>query len=376
VPDPIAKVDTVLLKVASRCNIDCKYCYVYHSSDQQWRNQPKRMSGEIIDAAIGRLKALKESQGQDLAVVLHGGEPLLLGLAPLRQLLVGLRRALGPASTIALQTNGTLVTDEVLDLMAETRTRLSISIDGPQGVNDRFRIDHKGSSTFAAVMEGIQRARFHPDSHHFFYGVLAVIDPESDPADVYSFFRSIDVGSVDFLFKDGNHDRLPLGKSALDTIEYGDWLARLWDIYVTDPEPIAVECLDNFVRSIYGKSATKEGSGVSNYGILIVDTDGSITKNDTLKNSYDGADRFVEHWNILDHSFETILTSAECKEYISGQLPVCNECGDCPFLTVCGGGMMLHRWSSDNGYDNPSVYCADQKYLISHIVESLRSLVA
>ena len=25
--------------------------------------------------------------------------------------------------------------------------------------------------------------------------------------------------------------------------------------------------------------------------------------------------------------------------------------------------MPLHRWSDDNGYDNPSVYCTDQKFL-------------
>lgn len=334
------------------------------------------MSEEIIDACIYRLHELRESQGQDLAIVLHGGEPLLLGHRLLRRLLIGLRRTLGPASTIALQTNGTLLSEDILDLVAETRTRLSISIDGPQAVNDRFRVDHRGNSTFDTVMDAIERARSHPDSDAFFYGVLAVIEPESEPADVYRFFKSADVGSVDFLYKDGNHDRLPPGKSRIDSVEYGGWMTRLWDVYVSDPEPIAVECLDNFVRCLYGQSATKEGSGVSNYGILIVDTDGSITKNDTLKNSYDGADRFVEEWNILTHSFETILASPECQKYIGGQSAICNECRDCRYLDVCGGGMMLHRWSSDNGYDNPSVYCSDQKYLIGHILNSIRSLVA
>ncbi len=29
--------------------------------------------------------------------------------------------------------------------------------------------------------------------------------------------------------------------------------------------------------------------------------------------------------------------------------------------------MTLHRWRDDNGYDNPSVYCADQKLLIGSI---------
>ena len=29
--------------------------------------------------------------------------------------------------------------------------------------------------------------------------------------------------------------------------------------------------------------------------------------------------------------------------------------------------MTLHRWHDDNGYDNPSVYCDDQKLLLGHI---------
>ena len=44
----VGTLDTVLLKVASRCNIDCSYCYVFHSADQGWRDQPARMSNETI----------------------------------------------------------------------------------------------------------------------------------------------------------------------------------------------------------------------------------------------------------------------------------------------------------------------------------------
>ena len=36
--------------------------------------------------------------------------------------------------------------------------------------------------------------------------------------------------------------------------------------------------------------------------------------------------------------------------------------------------MMLHRWSSDKGYDNPSVFCADQKYLLNRITDTILSI--
>ena len=80
-------IDTVLLKVANRCNLDCSYCYVYNMGDETWRSLPKRMSPKTERAVATGLGALLRSQGRDFSVVLHGGEPLLLGAPRLSSLL-------------------------------------------------------------------------------------------------------------------------------------------------------------------------------------------------------------------------------------------------------------------------------------------------
>ena len=72
-------IETVLLKVASRCNIDCSYCYVYHMGDHGWLRQPKMMSPQTCMAVGSALNELAFGYGHQFAVVLHGGEPLLLG---------------------------------------------------------------------------------------------------------------------------------------------------------------------------------------------------------------------------------------------------------------------------------------------------------
>ena len=90
--DESIPIDTILLKTASRCNIACSYCYVYQLGDQGWRRQPPTMSPSTIDAIVGRLDELRQAQDRDFAVVLHGGEPLLLGEALLARLLTGLPR--------------------------------------------------------------------------------------------------------------------------------------------------------------------------------------------------------------------------------------------------------------------------------------------
>src|SRR5579871_96327 len=79
-------VDTVLVKVAARCNLACDYCYFFFTEDQRWRQQPPQISSPLIESLALNLEHLLQVQGQGFALVLHGGEPLLLGEAKLRKM--------------------------------------------------------------------------------------------------------------------------------------------------------------------------------------------------------------------------------------------------------------------------------------------------
>ena len=73
------QLDTVLIKVASRCNINCKYCYVYNMGDDGWKKMPTQISQDTVENIASCLKNYIDEKQKPLAVVLHGGEPLLLG---------------------------------------------------------------------------------------------------------------------------------------------------------------------------------------------------------------------------------------------------------------------------------------------------------
>ena len=36
-------IDSYVVKVASRCNLDCTYCYEYNLGDDTWKHQPRFM---------------------------------------------------------------------------------------------------------------------------------------------------------------------------------------------------------------------------------------------------------------------------------------------------------------------------------------------
>ena len=369
------QLDTVLLKTASRCNIDCSYCYVYQGPDTAWRSQPKRMPPTVLAAVRDRLVEQADRQRAGFAIVLHGGEPLLLGFGGLAALLRGLRERLSAQShPISIQTNGMLLTRELLDLFAETHTSVSVSIDGPPEVNDLGRLNHRGGSTYESTMRGIDLLDSHGEREFLFAGTLSVVQPAVDPGLVYGFLKELGSPSMDFLFQDGNHDRLPPGKARFESTEYGQWLSGVLDLYLADPSPVPIRVCDDIIKLCIGGESQKEGRGVNPYGILIVETDGEIRKNDTLRASFDGADRFGSPWNVTSTPLSTVLASPEYIAYTNMQVPESDVCGACELLAVCGGGMPLYRFSTERGYDNPSVYCRDHEVMIRHTVARLDAM--
>ncbi len=371
---PWIQLDTVLLKVASRCNIDCRYCYVYQMGDDRWSRLNKLMSPDTMDAVAESLGEVAQFQQRGFAVVLHGGEPLLLGYKFLSYLLEKLRKKLPAHFSVSIQTNGILISEEILDLCYDYRTTLAVSIDGPRHVHDHDRIDKRNKGTFDQVIAGIRKLEQHRNASFLYTGLLAVINPETDPIEIYNFFKALNPPSVDFLYRDGNHSLLPFGKSSIASIEYGKWMTNLLNVYLNDTTPIKIRILDDMIKALLGEQSSKEGLGVTDYGIVIIDTDGSIARNDTLKSAYYDADRFKYDWHIQSDSLLDVLQSRDFSEYHNLQKPTSTKCLQCPELNYCGGGMTTHRWHNNNGFDNPSVYCSDQLYLVGNIRRQLKEL--
>jgi uncharacterized protein len=364
-------IDTVLLKIAARCNLDCGYCYVYHLGDEGWRSQPKRMPLEVEVAVVEQLAELERSQDRGFSIVLHGGEPLLLGAARLAGFFSRVRNNLPERCSLHLQTNGTLLTTKIIGLCSEYGIGISISIDGPSAVHDKYRFDMRGNPSHERVAAAIRRLRTNPRHEQLFSGVLAVIDPVTNPVEVYQYLKSTGAPSIDFLYRDGNHSRLPHGKRSNGSTEYGDWMIAVMQAYLTDQNPPRIRILDDMFKLILGGAGTKEGVGLTDYGILVIETDGTINKNDTLKSAYAAADRFSRQWNVRRDRIIEVVASSEFRAYHNAQRPTSRLCQSCPELPVCGGGMLTHRWSDSNQFDNPSIFCADQKLLISRMRASI-----
>lgn len=366
----IAPFTAFILKVANRCNIDCDYCYVFNSADQAWRRLPARMSVAVAGSAGGRIG--EHAVAHDLSevhVILHGGEPLLAGPRHMTALLDALRAGIPPDTRIhfELQTNGTLITEEWLDLFEKYRMAVGVSLDGPRTANDLHRLTRSSRSSAASAVRGIELLRSRP---HLFAGLLAVVDLANDPADVHDYLASFEPPVIDFNLPHATHDEPP-HRNDPGLPEYGIWMSRVYDTWLAESgNRHSVRMLEDIVALSSGVRSSVESLGLAPAASIVIESDGSIEDVDTLRSVEEGASRLDA--DVYRHSFDMVRHHPKLAHRGLGKAALAEVCQVCPLLEVCGGGYLPHRFSTAGGYRHPSVYCADLKHLIRHVHGSLR----
>lgn len=367
-----------LWKIASRCNINCTYCYVYNLADKRWKMQPRFMSEETAGQTARRIREHLEANGKtDLLLTFHGGEPMLAGAARLARYLEIIDEEItsrGFQVRFSMQSNLTLFTEEIGEVLLKHDVRVGTSLDGPPEVNDRMRVDHKGRPTSAAAERGL-RLLTTPRYRSLFDGILCVIHPFSDPVAVIDYLISLSPPLIDFLFPLDNHDRRAVGKEVdKDAAPYGDWLIQAFDHWWSLGSPSGIRIFESIMRLCCGYSSMVESLGLGVIDLVVVETNGDIEGLDSLKGTFDGAT--VLGYNVFDDDFDSAARHAMVRLRQSGMDQLCATCQTCPVVRICGGGYIPHRYSEARGFDNPSVYCRDLEKLIRHIHGTLRAVVA
>jgi uncharacterized protein len=358
-----------VLKVHQRCNLACDYCYVYTLADQSWRDRPSVMSARTWTAAAGRIAAhATRHHLAEVTVVLHGGEPLLAGPDVLAAVAEAVRAAL-PATTtarLALQTNGVLVTEPTLRILARHRIRVGVSLDGPGADNDRHRRHADGRGSSAEVRRGIGLLSG-PRYRSLFSGLLCTVDLDTDPVACYEALLEHDPPTVDFLLPHANWSAPPRP----GPLTHGEWLIAVFDRwYGAARQETRVRLFEEIINLVLGGASRSEQVGVSPVAVVVVETDGAIEQADSLKSAYPGAGG--TGLSVHTDSFDAALSHPGIVARQIGRAALSQECLRCEIHRVCGGGHYAHRYRTGSGFHHPSVYCADLKRLIGHVQRRVR----
>jgi uncharacterized protein len=367
-----------IIKIHSRCDLSCRYCYMYEMADQSWKSRPRRMSRETVDHICRRIAEHAEAHSlESVHLILHGGEPLLAGPEFIRYFVTTARSALQSRvrAAVSIQTNGVLLDADYLKLFDELGVHVGVSLDGDADAHNRHRRRANGEGSHAAVVRGLERLTSAPFKH-LFNGLLCTIDPRNAPVSTYEALLRFGPPSIDFLLPHGNWSAPPPAR-VINSSEtpYGDWLAAVFDRWYQAPrQETKVRLFVEIMNLLMGRPSTTEGIGLSPVVTTVIETDGSIEQADSLKSAYEGAPATGLH--ISSHSLDEALLLPSVAARQGGEQVLSATCRSCRIRQVCGGGLYAHRYRADNGFSNPSVYCPDLIRIIDHIRLAVEADVA
>ncbi|MEU7849888.1 FxsB family cyclophane-forming radical SAM/SPASM peptide maturase [Micromonospora parva] len=351
-----------MLKVHSRCDLSCDHCYIYQHADQTWRGRPARMPPATVCRAARRIAEHAREHGVPVVhVVLHGGEPLLLGAAGLREVLAELRTAISPWARLdlRLQTNGVLLDEELCRLFVEYDVRVGVSFDGDRAANDRHRVFAHGGSSHDQVRRALALLR-RPEHRASYAGILCTVDVRNDPDRVYEALLAERPPRVDLLLPHATWDHPPL-RPGPDPTPYAGWLGRIHRRWVDDGRPVSIRMFE----ALRPGGGGTEAFGLAPADVLVIETDGAWEQVDSLKTAYHGA--AGTGLDVFDHPVDEVVRHPGVAIRQDGVDGLCATCRACPVVDRCGGGLYAHRWRTGSGFDNPSVYCPDLLGLIDAV---------
>ncbi len=353
-------VKALCLNVAHECNLACRYCF---AGEGEYHGERALMSEEVGRAALDFL-VKNSGNRRNLEVDFFGGEPLLNWEVVKK--LVAYGRSLEEANDkhfrFTITTNGTLLTDEILDFVNREMDNIVLSIDGRKEVNDRMRPWRSGKG--AAEADGAQSvydriipkylkvARSRNEERYFVRGTFTRenLDFSEDVKHLADLgFTRISVEPV----VAGPDDPWSIREEDIPFLldEY-DRLAALCMQYRREGKPfhffhfdIDLEGGPCVAKRLSGCGSGCEYLGVTPWGDLYP------------CHQFVGNERFV-----MGNVFDGITREDIREQFLSSNVYTRDECGKCFARYYCSGGCAANAWNF-NG-DINTVYregCALQK---------------
>jgi uncharacterized protein len=358
----------IILKITEVCNINCSYCYFFNGADRSFELHPRHMGlPKARDVADFIRKAADKQEIQSARVILHGGEPLMLGKRKFVELCEALDISSYPVrAAIAMQTNATLLDDEWIEIFGRYGIDVGVSIDGPEDYHDEHRVDHRGRGTHAQTVAGVRllMEAFRKGVIKSL-GAICVADPGRDARRIYRHIvHELGFRFVSFLFPDGDWSTVEPG--AAEAI--GHFFGEAMDEWLADDDPGIHMRQFSSMLAFARSPVHRFGENREDIVIVGVSSDGTLAPDDSFRTTMPEVFRPENATlNVSTSSFSDFL-----RVYGDGPVPGLKAsrpqaCRSCRWFSHCGGGELGHRFSQADGAWRESVYCGALKRLYAQL---------
>ncbi|MGR3633857.1 MAG: radical SAM protein [Limimaricola soesokkakensis] len=337
-------VKLVVLQSTAFCNISCRYCYLPH------RNMKGHMSLKALEGCFSSIIENFEIQ-DDLIVLWHSGEPMVLGPGYYEEATQLISRLVGGRAkiTFEMQTNATLLDEKWSNIYRRPDFKIGISVDGPKAVHDKNRSYRGGRGSHDRVSSAIDLLQ----AEGVDFSVICVLDDASlDTPRLYNdFFRGRGLYDVSF-----NIPNLE-GVNECGLIDNRDTYERLYNFYrffvrerLRGGDVIRIFQVDDMIRRVCSKKAASiKYDEHKAWTILTVGQDCTIS---TFSPELAGFSHPIHGSFTLGSLFPTVrldvnrANSMQCE--IEEGVKRCQS--DCQYFEVCGGGLPTTKFFDEGAF--------------------------
>ena len=346
--EKLQPIRMLVLTLTGRCNFHCQYCY---ASEQDQTD----MEDEVALAAV----EMAGKSGERFLLQFSGGEPLLR--FPLIRKVVNLVEKEHLNVQLQIQTNGSLLSEDIGKWLFEHKVGIGISCDGRPHVMDRTRQTKGGNSSSEEVTKGFRNL----SKNGIGTGITCVVTDDmveelDGIADMAYFYGNVHQIGFDILREQGRGMKLKapdakkLEEALKRTADKLDMLEKMTGQHIHFTQEDRVKRLAKTGKYEFPQCFAMNGEAA------FIDVHGDIYACSSLMRRE-------------EYKLGTVRTGRDKKKVDEVSLFIkrmMQPCRECEYFSLCGGGC-FSRWLDKNGKVQMSeAECALKKFFIKRYLKS------
>lgn len=376
--------------VGALCNLNCTYCFYLEKKAFYSNKNNSFMANDVLDKFIKEY--IKIQPGDNILFDWQGGEPTLAGIDFFKRV-IKLQKKYNNEKIIqnTIQTNGTLLNDEWCNFFAKNKFLVGLSIDGPEMIHNKYRLNNNNKLTFASVIHSLKLLQ----KYNIDFNVLATINKESSqhPAvEIYKFFKEQGVRYIQFIpivEREANTESKEIGITlSVPLLDFDEnYNVTEWSVEPAQYGKFLIAVFDEWIKNDIGEIFIMNfewllgaWAGLSPAMCYITPNCG---QNLILEHNGDvfSCDHFMyppyRLGNILQNDLEKMVFSKkQIKFGMNKEKNLPNFCKQCEYLSVCWGGCPKHRFlkTPDDEF-GLNYLCSGFMEFYTHIAPAMSKMV-